>query len=306
VNPSHPAYSKNALDRRSGERNQPGWYEAQLDKAGARFAVFSGDKLVMHAGPAGSGGIKWFTRSELPTLMGNVPPVFLGADTSETAHFAAQAENDEAAAGNGLVALDVRSIALQGLVPAHDLGLIAQARSLLHWHSRHRFCANCGGTTSAGDAGYKRSCEACGAEHFPRTDPVAIMAIVRESNMLLGRSSRFAENMFSTLAGFVEPGETAEDAVRREVFEETAIRVGRVDYVMSQPWPFPANLMLGMVGEALSEEITIDPEELADARWFSFDEVRMMNTRTHPGNAVVPPDISIAWHLIRHVLDTRG
>jgi NAD+ diphosphatase len=293
------------LDRLSGKRNESGWYEDMLGSREARIALFSADKLMVHAAPAGSGGIKWHSSTELPKLMDGVELVFLGVDAEGIAHFAAQASNNELEPGEGLVALDLRSIALQGLVSDSDLGLAAQARALLHWHIRHRFCSNCGASTIVGDAGYKRVCESCSGEHFPRTDPVAIIAITRADKMLLGRSARFASGMYSTLAGFVEPGETAEEAARREVFEESGVRVGDVKYVLSQPWPFPANLMLGMIGEAESEDITIDPEELDDARWFSLDEVRLMVDGKHPEGFAMPPDISIAYHLIMHVLNRQ-
>ena len=301
-----PAFMDCKLDRLSGHRNETGWYENKLNAQTSQFAVFTADKLIVHAGPAGSGGVKWHAYSQLPRLMDGVDAVFLGVDTENTAYFAAQAANPELPVSEGLVALDLRSIALQGLINDQDLGLAAQARALLHWHARHRFCSNCGDGTIAGDAGYKRVCESCSGEHFPRTDPVAIIAIVKGDKMLLGRSARFGTGMYSTLAGFVEPGETAEDAARREVFEESGIRVGNVRYVLSQPWPFPANLMLGMIGEATSEDITIDPDELEDARWFSFDEVRSMALGTHSEGLSMPPDISIAHHLIKHVLDGKS
>lgn len=292
------------LDRLSGHRSEPGWYSQKLNAPDTRIAVFTADRLMVYAGPAGSGGMQWHSSAELPALADGTEPVFLGIDSEGVNHFAAQAADNELEPANGMIALDLRSIALQGLISDEDLGAAAQARALLQWHLRHRFCSNCGAPTRPGDAGYKRVCDTCTGEHFPRTDPVAIIAITRGQSMLLGRSARFASGMYSTLAGFVEPGETAEDAARREVFEESGIRVGEVRYVMSQPWPFPANLMLGMAGEATSEDITIDPDELDDARWFSFDEIRAMGNGGHPEGLLLPPDISIAHHLIRQILDS--
>lgn len=298
-----PAFIDGALDRLSGHRNEPGRMEDLLASPGARIAVFAADKLVMDVSDGGNSGIRWYARDELPELLDGVAPILLGVDNAGVAHFAAQAKDPELALNEDLTAIDLRSIALQGLVDDSYLGVAAQARALLHWHTRHRFCANCGAATEPGDAGYKRVCLSCAAEHFPRTDPVVIIAVTRGDKMLLGRSARFSPTMYSTLAGFVEPGETAEDAARREVFEEAGIRVGRIDYVMSQPWPFPANLMIGLVGEAESEAITIDPDELADARWFSLDDVRAMNEGRHPEGLEIPPSISIAHHLIRKIID---
>ncbi|QQR40154.1 NAD(+) diphosphatase [Devosia rhizoryzae] len=159
---------------------------------------------------------------------------------------------------------------------------VATARALLSWHGSHRFCANCGNPSVAADSGWVRKCAACGTHHFPRTDPVVIMAITSGNRLLLGRGASWPEGMYSLLAGFVEPGEDIETAVRREVFEESGIKVGSVTYVASQPWPFPMSLMFGCLGEAMSEEITLDLKELADARWVDREEVRTILAGTHP------------------------
>jgi NAD+ diphosphatase len=198
--------------------------------------------------------------------------------------------------------LDLRSIAVEGAVPPDELGILAEAKALLSWHARHRFCANCGAPTEASCAGFRRDCAACGAQHFPRTDPVAIMLVARGERCLLARQSRFAPGMYSCLAGFIEPGETIEDAVRRETLEESGVRVGAVRYVASQPWPFPANLMVGCFGEALTEEIILDRDELEDGRWFSRDEVALMLDGRHPEGLRGPVRMAIAHHLIRHWL----
>jgi NAD+ diphosphatase len=158
---------------------------------------------------------------------------------------------------------------------------VATARALLGWHATHRFCANCGAGSAVESAGWVRKCPQCGAQHFPRTDPVVIMAITHGDRLLLGRSPSWPERMYSLLAGFVEPGETIEAAVRRETLE-SAIKVGPVQYIASQPWPFPMSLMFGCHGEALSEEVTIDPVELSHARWFSRDEVLQILAGAHP------------------------
>jgi NAD+ diphosphatase len=194
---------------------------------------------------------------------------------------------------------DLRSIAVQGLVAPEHLPPLAEAKALLAWHSRHRFCSNCGAPTDLVEAGWKRECAACKTEHFPRTDPVVIMLAVRGDRCLLGRSARFASAMWSCLAGFVEPGENIEEAVRREVCEEAGIVCGRVAYFASQPWPFPMSLMIGCHAEALTDDITVDSAELEGARWFDRDEVALMLLRRHPDGLGTPPPVAIAHHIIR-------
>ncbi len=154
-----------------------------------------------------------------------------------------------------------------------DAELIATAKAVTGWHLTHRFCAKCGAESAAVMGGWQRDCPACGAHHFPRTDPVVIMLILHGNSVLMGRSPHWPEGMYSLLAGFVEPGETIEAAVRREVFEESGVRVGRVDYLASQPWPFPSSLMFGCRGDALTKEITIDPNEIEDAIWVSREDM---------------------------------
>lgn len=196
-------------------------------------------------------------------------------------------------------AIDHRSVHVQGLVSPETLGELAQGASLLAWHHSHRFCGRCGGKTQMRIGGYKRSCENCGAEHFPRTDPVAIMLTVSGDKCLMGRGPHFGPGMYSCLAGFIEPGETIENAVRRETWEESGIRVGRVSYHASQPWPFPYSLMIGCFGEALNDDIEFDGKELEDCRWFSRAEVIQMIDGTHPDALSIPPKTAIASHLIR-------
>ncbi|MCG6902100.1 MAG: NAD(+) diphosphatase [Rhodobacter sp.] len=154
-----------------------------------------------------------------------------------------------------------------------DAELVATGKAVLNWHQSHGYCAKCGAKSNVAMAGWQRDCVACGAHHFPRTDPVVIMLITRGNSVLVGRSHGWPEGMYSLLAGFVEPGETIEAAVRREVFEESGVRVGAVDYLSSQPWPFPSSLMFGCRGEALSDEIKIDPEEIEDAVWMTREEM---------------------------------
>jgi NAD+ diphosphatase len=160
--------------------------------------------------------------------------------------------------------------------------LAATARAVLHWHRSHAFCAACGHPSDSVEGGWQRRCPACGASHFPRTDPVVIMLVTRGNAVLMGRSPGWPEGMFSLLAGFVEPGETVEAAVRREVAEESGVQVGAVRYLASQPWPFPASLMLGCQAEALTEAIRCDPAELEEALWLSREEMVTVMAGLHP------------------------
>ena len=210
-----------------------------------------------------------------------------------------QANAEALKARSDLFVIDLRSIAIQGLVAADHLPPLAEAKAMLHWHARHRFCSNCGAATDMVDAGWKRACAACKAEHFPRTDPVVIMLAVRGDKGLLGRSGRFAATMWSCLAGFVEPGESVEDAVRRETLEEAGVKCGRVKYLFTQPWPFPMSLMIGCHAEALNDDIQMDANELVDCRWFSKDECAAMLMRKHPEGLTCPPHVAIAHHIIR-------
>jgi len=205
---------------------------------------------------------------------------------------------------NNVKLIDFRSLALQGLLGHEDLGLVAQGAATLAWHSSARFCGRCGSATEMRGGGVKRVCSSCEREQFPRTDPVVIMLTVAGDKCLLGRSPHFPPGMYSALAGFVEAGESFEMAVRRETFEESGIRVGKVTYHASQPWPFPHTLMIGCYGEALDDEIEADMEELEDCRWFTRDEILATMDGNGPKNEdgsptlFIPPKMAIAHRLL--------
>jgi NAD+ diphosphatase len=228
--------------------------------------------------------------------------IFLGIGADDRAYFAVDATGAEGRSNAFAENIDVRSLA--PLVAAGEAAILAEARSLIDWHARHGFCAQCGTLTAIASAGWTRRCPNCRASHYPRSDPVTIMLVVRGEQALLGRNKRRPGLRFSCLAGFMEPGETPEECVRREVKEESGVRVGRVKYLAAQPWPFPSTLMMGFLAEGISEDITIDPEELAEARWFERGEIREMVARAATGEddstkVSLPQPLAIAHHLCR-------
>jgi NAD+ diphosphatase len=228
--------------------------------------------------------------------------ILLGIGDDKRAHFALDASAAPMLAGTETETVDVRALAAS--IPGGEAAILAEARSLLDWHARHGFCAQCGTASLIDSAGWGRRCPNCRAHHYPRVDPVVIMLAVKGERCLLGRGRRRVGTRFSCLAGYMEPGETIEEAVRREVLEESGIRIGRVRYLASQPWPFPSTLMMGLLAEALSEEISIDPEEIAEARWFEREEVRAMVERSRsdeqiPGVTTLPPPLAIGHQLAR-------
>lgn len=227
--------------------------------------------------------------------------VFLGLDPVGKGCFAPVPLVGSLAPGNPRMWLALAALG------ADDLATYGTARSLVNWHARHRFCAVCGAPTALAKGGWQRNCTACSAEHFPRVDPVTIMLVQHEDNLLLGRQPRFPEGNYSALAGFVEPGESIEEAVAREVLEEAGVRVRDVTYIASQPWPFPSNLMIGCLAHADDPALTVDKTELEDARWFTRAEVAEamdLAGRGERGGAFnVPGRQAIAHHLMRWWLD---
>lgn len=194
------------------------------------------------------------------------------------------------------------AFALTAQLDASDAPLFAAALSLSRWHSRHRFCANCGQATKAIRGGWSRRCADCSAEHYPRVDPVVIMLAEHEGRLLLGRQPHYPERRYSALAGFVEVGETIEDAVARELGEEAGILVADVRYIASQPWPFPSSLMIGCTARALGDELRIDKTELDDARWFTRDDVAAALSGAADAAFLPPPRHAIARTLLEHWL----
>src|SRR5690348_9827675 len=292
-------FAGNPLDRASERRRDTAWIGALLDDPAARILPLSELKPLTRCAVSPTldwqAVAPWRERIEHGATL-----VFLGLD-DERPYFAVDASGADITPPES-EPLDARTLA--PLLPAGEAAILAEARSLIDWHARHRFCAQCGVPTRVTAAGWVRRCSECKASHYPRSDPVTIMLVVRGEQALLGRGRRRPGARFSCLAGYIEPGETLEEGVRREVHEESGVRVGRVRYLACQPWPFPSTLMMGFLCEGLSEEITVDPEELAEARWFHRDEIRAMVARAasgpdDPTQVSLPGPVAIAHHICR-------
>jgi NAD+ diphosphatase len=293
-------FAGNPLDRSDVQRRSQQWLDEQAVNPQSRFLPLWQLNVLLHAASATQLG--WLTPTAIAGLSIDPPPVFLGV-LHDVAHFAL----DVSQLGEPHQALhlddtwrfeEARSAATQ-LSPA-EAGILAQSRAQIDWHRRHQFCSVCGERTTQGRGGQVRQCPGCKAEHFPRTDPVAIMLVVDGERCLLGQSrGRLSRTgMYSALAGFIDQGESIEEAVRREVKEEAGIEVGEVRYHSSQPWPFPSSLMIGCHATARTTEIHKDDEEMTDVRWFSRDDV-LLALREANLHLRVPAPIAIAHHLIR-------
>jgi NAD+ diphosphatase len=279
-------FSGNPLDRASYSRADPAWLAGQ--RAAGLFLPFWQNRPFVADGRAGflPGRGDWE----------NCLCVFLGLEGTQPL-FAVDLPGETEPVLDGGSFQEMRAAAF--VMPARDTAIAGQAKALLDWHRRHGFCPNCGHATEFADGGYRRTCPQCGAEHFPRTDPVVIMLPVLGDECLIGRNKRFPPLLFSAFAGFVEPGESMEEAVRRELLEEVELKVGDVTYHATQPWPFPSSLMLGCYAQALSRDFRIDGHEIEAARWLSKDEVRARLANKVEDEMKLPVAIAIAHHLIK-------
>lgn len=306
-------FGGSGLDRAGQIRGDAPAQERMLKDPGAGvLPVWRGKPLIAGRDTPSGGWLPPAHRALLPAP--EVPPVFLGLDEGrprfavdlsawdpeqipdELGAFVDTTEQRHPLIEGDLRFAELRSV--MGMLSPREAELIATAKAILGWHTNHRFCAACGQKSLVAMAGWQRDCPACGAHHFPRTDPVVIMLVTHGNSLLLGRNAAWPPGMYSLLAGFVEPGETLEAAVRREVREETGVEVGEVGYLASQPWPFPASLMMGCRGEALTRAITVDRTEIEEALWVTREEVMAMLAGTHP--AIRPPRLgAIAGFLMR-------
>jgi NAD+ diphosphatase len=293
------------LDRLVHKRSDPEFVKSKLNAPGARFLLLADLKPVIRSNAERTTAtLAWFSLGELTEFgLPVADALFLGADHDGNGCFALAVNEHRTRHVPGAVErlrpiVDLRSLAMQGAMSPEELSLCGQARALAQWHENARCCGRCGGVTLVKDAGWRRMCWACKTEWFPRTDPVVIMLITDGERCLLAHEHRYSDKMYSALAGYIEPGEDIEHAVRREVREETSIKVGEVTYHSSQPWPFPHSLMLGCIGRAETTEITIDPNEIAEARWFTRADARLMLERRHPDGLHVPGRQAIANALV--------
>jgi len=293
-------FAGNPLDRADAQRRDAVWLEDVYRAAETRVLPLWQLNVLLDT--TGEPRLGWLRHTDIARLDIDLPPVFLGLregiahfaiDISEIADPAHELNLDDAQCFE-----DARSAAMR--LPLEETGIVAQSRSQIDWHRRHGFCSVCGARTAAERGGHVRKCPDCGAEHFPRTDPVVIMLVVDGDQCLLGQSQgRLARSgMYSALAGFVDQGESIEEAVRREVREEAGIEVDLVRYHSSQPWPFPSSLMIGCHARAVTSEISMDTTEMADVRWIRREVIVAALRGDHP-TLRVPGELAIAHHLIK-------
>jgi NAD+ diphosphatase len=296
-------FTANPLDRASERRTDAAWIETKRsDPSSLILPLWRLQPFLLGDAKNAPAELGLFRPGLCEAMAApDAPSVFLGLEDGR-AHFALDVsaardpENSGPLAGLGRFN-EARGAAM--MLPARDVAIMGQAKAMIDWHNRHGFCANCGAPTTLADGGYRRACGNCNAEHFPRTDPVVIMLAVHEDACLVGRNKRFPGNFYSALAGFMEPGETIEEAVRRELLEEVNVKVGPVRYIATQPWPFPSSLMIGCIGEAESRDCKPDGVEITEARWLARDDARRLIAGERMADISVPPAIAIAHHLIK-------
>lgn len=285
------AFTGSRLDRADHIRADPDALAAQL---GWRARLLALDGLMPVVDEAGA--LAW---GSLAAAASDAELVFLGLDHGRPCFAAVPGRVDV----TPRLANPALWQALAMLAP-DDLALYGGARSLVDWHARHRFCAQCGAATRLAKGGWQRDCGTCGVQHFPRTDPVAITLVQHGDRLMLGRGLGWPEGRFSALAGFVEPGETIEEAARREVLEESGVRIRDVAYIASQPWPFPSQLMIGCHAVAEDDAITMDTTEMAEIAWFTRGEIEAAMAGEPGARFLRPPDQAIATHLLRWWLES--
>jgi len=297
-------FSGNPLDRASEKRTDADWIAAKRrDASSLILPMWRLQPFILGSEKAAPPVELGLLRTGLCDSLAapDAPCVFLGLEGAN-AMFALDISAARDPVGEGPIAGlgHFRDARVAGAtLPMKDAAIMGQAKAMIDWHNRHGFCAQCGSASRLTDAGWRRVCSECKAEHFPRTDPVVIMLAVHGDACLVGRNKRFPGNFYSALAGFMEPGESIEEAVRRELMEEVNLKVGKVHYHATQPWPFPSSLMIGCLAEAESRDFKPDGEEISDARWLDRDTAKRLVAGERMPDISVPPAVAIAHHLIK-------
>jgi NAD+ diphosphatase len=293
-------FAGNPLDRASDKRPNADWVTGQIaDPASLSLVMWNGRPMIENR-DGGGAQIAYIRADHAAELSGGLERLLFMGLWKDTAVFALDMEGQTDPADGPLQGLgrfeDLRAVALD--LPSPDAAILATAKAMFEWRRRHRHCANCGQPSEPVDGGWKRVCPACKTEHFPRTDPVVIMLPFRGERCLLGRQAVWPKGMYSALAGFLEPGESIEEACAREVFEEAGLRTRHVRYHSTQPWPYPSSLMIGLIAEVEEGEATPDQTELEEVRWFTREEARALIGVNLPG-ARAPGSVAIAHQLIK-------
>lgn len=287
-----PVFTLNPLDRMDHLR---GDILAKRDSATAKYLLLSKGNVLLNESKD-----CFISPNELPeTLLNDSLCVFLGGKDGEK-YFTLNVTPEQAEIYE---AIPLRTFVSEQMLPDNQLGILAEANSLLSWHHSHGFCARCGVKSKPAHGGWRRDCPSCEAEHFPRTDPVVIMLVTHGDKCLLGRGHNFEQRRFSCLAGFMEPGETIEQAALRELWEEAGVKGKNVRYLFDQPWPFPSNLMIGVHIEAQDTDLTIDYNELEEVMWVSKADVQAVAAGDDDKNFILPPRVAIARNLLDHWLN---
>ena len=310
-------FSNNPLDRVSYLRSDPNWInEKTLDKKSIFIPFFKGQPFVSKiSGLTSKGSLEnqlspaWFPYNYFEkNIIENSTIIFLGL-LNDTSYFAIDLTKistpEESVNLKDMgVFEDLMALSSQP-IESGELAMLGQAKAIFEWHKSHQFCSKCGKKSNMVEGGYKRICSACEAEHFPRTDPVVIMLATYNDQAFLGRQKRFPEGMYSALAGFIEPGESIEEAVARELNEEAGIIINNATYHSSQPWAFPNSLMIGCIAESASEEFKLDEIEIDEGRWFSRTELAGAIQGSKDSKFFIPPSMAIAHHLIKAFVENK-
>ena len=308
ANPNY--FAGNPLERSSEKRGDSEWLAQQLALPEAVMLPFWRGRPLIEA-PEGPGGRQrplWLSPAARSEFAADAPLILLGF-RREVPYFALDASASAPSADNAPFADLGSYLGMREIAPSlarEDVAILGQALWLLDWHRRHRFCANCGATTLPAGAGVSRRCNACECDHFPRTDPVAIVLAVHDDACLLGRGVKFPPGFFSALAGFLEPGETLEECAVREVYEESGVRLTDVSYIFSQPWPFPSSLMVGFIAEAESRDLKLDETEIAEARWVERETIAALVRGERRDGLMIPPRFAIAHQLMAHWVGSQS